>query len=251
MTQPTGRPRKPDGQKRRSKNISLSPEIIERLEIEAPRRGMSESGFVEWCLREEFKREAQTEAEKQQLVFDRHRAEVLRHLASSEAGERLVAIKTEQAVLESRLEDSAKRLSQRAHILAAAGSPITAEVEDWEAGDGKVLVRLSGLSMAPKLNDGDVIEMRHKSTARSPFMKKGLIYLIEYDGGFTVKRYNTRKATKDEIGEEWVVDGKVKILESINPNYPDIVIKGQLEWVAWLDEKEEKGLRAKSAQVDG
>lgn len=123
----------------------------------------------------------------------------------------------------------------KAHILAAAGSPISAEVTDWDGADDTVMVRISGLSMTPLLNDGDVIPMKHKRASRNPFMKKGLIYLVAYDGGYTVKRYNTRPALPEEKGEEWVEKGKVKVLESINPDYPEIIIKQPLEWVAWLD----------------
>ncbi|MEX1116797.1 MAG: hypothetical protein WEB53_16235 [Akkermansiaceae bacterium] len=54
-------------------------------------------------------------------------------------------------------------------------------------------------------------------------------------GGFTVKRYNTRPAKPDEKGEEWVERGKVKVLESENPEFPEIIIKQPGEWVAWLD----------------
>ncbi len=77
--------------------------------------------------------------------------------------------------------------------------------------------------------------MKHKRASRNPFMKKGLIYLVEYDGGYTVKRYNTRPAKADEKGEEWVERGKVKVLESLNPNFAEIVIKQPIEWVAWLE----------------
>jgi hypothetical protein len=125
----------------------------------------------------------------------------------------------------------------RSHIMAAAGPPITAEVTDWDGADDTVLVRISGLSMSPRLNDGDVVAMRHKKISRSPHMKKGLIYLVEYDGGYTVKRYNTRKPTPDEQGEEWVENGKVKTLQSLNPTFPEIIIKQPLDWIAWLDEK--------------
>jgi len=121
------------------------------------------------------------------------------------------------------------------HILAAAGSPISAEVTDWDGSNDTVLVKINGLSMSPKLNDGDVIAMKHKRISRNPFMKKCLIYLVEYDGGFTVKRYNTRPARPDEMGEEWVEKGKVKVLQSINPDFPEIIIKQPVEWVAWLD----------------
>ena len=125
--------------------------------------------------------------------------------------------------------------SAKPHIQAAAGSPTGAEVIDWDGSNDTVLVKINGLSMIPRLNDGDVVPMRHKQTSRNPYMKKGLIYLVEYDGGFAVKRYNTRPAKADERGEEWVEKGKVKVLESINPDFPEIIIKQPIEWVAWLE----------------
>jgi uncharacterized protein (DUF1778 family) len=121
------------------------------------------------------------------------------------------------------------------HLQAAAGSPILSDVTDWDGADNTVLVRINGLSMEPQLHDGEVITMRHKRASRSPWMKKGLIYLVEYDGGFTVKRYNTRRARAEEIGQDWVKDGKVKVLESLNHAFPEIIIKQPVEWVAWLD----------------
>lgn len=126
--------------------------------------------------------------------------------------------------------------TKKAHLMAAAGSPIDAEVLDWEGKNGIIDVRICGLSMAPKLNDGDVVGMRLKSEARNPYMKKGLIYLVEYDGGYTIKRYNTRKPKPEEEGEEWVENGRVKVLESLNPDHKEIIIKQPVEWFAWLDE---------------
>ena len=123
------------------------------------------------------------------------------------------------------------------HLQAAAGSPILSEVTDWDGADNTVRVRINGLSMEPQLHDGEVITMRHKRASRSPWMKKGLIYLVEYDGGYTVKRYNTRRAHAEEIGQDWTEDGKVKVLESLNPEFPEIIIKQPVEWVAWLDSK--------------
>lgn len=122
------------------------------------------------------------------------------------------------------------------HLHAAAGSPVNAEVTDWDGADDTIMVGIYGLSMDPLLADGQVVPMRLKKSARNPFMKKGLIYLVEYDGGYSVKRYNTRKATEEEKGEEWVENGKVKVLESVNPTFPEIVIKQPLDWVAWLDQ---------------
>jgi transcriptional regulator with XRE-family HTH domain len=129
------------------------------------------------------------------------------------------------------------KLPLKAHILAAAGSPLVADVIDWEGEDATILVKAVGLSMSPLISDGEIITMKLKKASRSPYMKKGLIYLIEYDGGYTIKRYNTRPATPDELAEEWSENGKVKQLESLNPDFPPIIIKQDIEWVAWLPEK--------------
>lgn len=135
------------------------------------------------------------------------------------------------------------QMPQRPHIEAAAGAPIGAEVQEWEGADDTVMVRINGLSMVPLFNDGEVIPMRHKRAARNKFMKKGLIYLVEYDGGYTVKEYNTRLATPEEIadGISYISKEddkhKVRILKSRNPEYPEIVIKTDAEWIAWFDPK--------------
>ncbi|MES2995888.1 MAG: S24 family peptidase [Verrucomicrobiota bacterium] len=134
-------------------------------------------------------------------------------------------------------EKTTPYLDQKPHLLAAAGSPLAAEVLNWEGSDNTVHVKICGLSMVPLMHDGEVIAMRHKRAARNPYMKKGLIYLVEYDGGYTVKRYNTRPAKPEEQGQEWVERGRVKVLESINPDFPEIVIKQAVEWVAWFDPK--------------
>ncbi|WP_267907076.1 S24 family peptidase [Roseibacillus ishigakijimensis] len=130
------------------------------------------------------------------------------------------------------------RPRQSAHLMAAAGSPISAEVLEEMDDSGIIRVQISGLSMEPKLHDGDIIEMRHKSKARSHFMKKGLIYLVEVEGGYAVKRYNTRKAREDEQDAEYLTPtGSVGVLESINPEFEPIDITCPVEWVAWLEEQ--------------
>lgn len=133
-------------------------------------------------------------------------------------------------------EPTPYRFTPRPNILAAAGSPIAAEIMDMDGVDDTIQVRIHGLSMEPKLHDGDVITMRHKRVSRNPWMKKGLIYLVQYDGGYTVKRYNTRPARAEEKGEEWAEGGKVKVLQALNPSFPEIIIKEPVEWVAWLEE---------------
>ncbi|MGE9268023.1 MAG: S24 family peptidase [Verrucomicrobiales bacterium] len=122
------------------------------------------------------------------------------------------------------------------HLDAAAGASIASEVIDWEGDNDTINVRANGLSMTPLINDGDVITMRLKKASRSPYMKKGLIYLVDYAGGYTIKRFNTRPPREDEQDADYLNDrGRVMILESINPDYPEIIVKDHLEWVAWLD----------------
>lgn len=127
------------------------------------------------------------------------------------------------------------KTAARPHLVAAAGSPLNGEVMDWDGREDTVLVKISGLSMTPLLNDGDVIPMKHKRASRNPFMKKGLIYLVEYDDGYTVKRYNTRPARPAEKHEDWVDNGKVKVLQSLNSDFSEIIIKQEVEWIAWYD----------------
>ena len=127
---------------------------------------------------------------------------------------------------------------KKANLMAAAGSSIDAEVLDWGMGSDTVSVQIVGDSMSPKFSDGDVIDMRHRDGARSPFMKKGLIYLVHYDGGYMVKRYNTRKARADEKDADYLTpNGTVGRLESINPGFPTLDITGPCKWDAWFDEE--------------
>jgi Peptidase S24-like len=130
--------------------------------------------------------------------------------------------------------------NRSAHLHAAAGSPILSEVQDWDGADDTVLVKINGLSMSPLFADGEVIAMKHKRASSTPYAAKGKIYLFAYEGGYTVKKYNTRKATKEEIeaGISYVspTDNKhkVRVLQSINPDFPEIVLKEEAEWFAWM-----------------
>ena len=126
---------------------------------------------------------------------------------------------------------------KKATLMAAAGSPIMADVIDWEGDDDIVCVKIVGNSMFPKFSDGEVIDFKHKRASRSPFMKKGLIYLISYNGGHMVKKYNTRKALPEEEGADFLTShGTVGQLNSINPEFAPVDITGPCEWDAWFDE---------------
>lgn len=208
-TKKSGRPKIPAHRKKVKPNISLDPQLIEDSKKKAAELSMGLSEFVSLALARLIAKESGREMPPIPL----------------KAGGNVVA------------------MPERSHLIAAAGSPLAAEVQDWEGVNDTVLVKINGLSMVPLFNDGDVLAMNHKRGARSQFMKKGLIYLVEYGGGYTVKRYNTRAATAQEI-EEGVAyvskrDGKtkVKVLQSINSEFPEIVIKDEADWIAWIDPK--------------
>lgn len=129
---------------------------------------------------------------------------------------------------------------KKAAIMAAAGTEagaIECEVGDWDMKNGIAPVRICGRSMEPVFHDEDVVTCHHKAWARSPYMKKGLIYLVHYNGGFLIKRYNTRKPKPDEAEADYLTNtGKVGVLESLNPKFPRIDITGPFEWQGWFDE---------------
>lgn len=130
---------------------------------------------------------------------------------------------------------------KKAHTMAAAGSGLEADILDWDGNAPTLNVRVGGLSMFPTLNDDDVVTFRNKKLARSPFMKKGLIYLVRYKGEQMIKEYQTRKATPEEKDAPYLTNfGTVGVLVSHNPDketYPDIDItdNDRFEWIAWLD----------------
>lgn len=133
---------------------------------------------------------------------------------------------------------------KKANILAAAGSGIEADIIDWDGSSPTLNVGVYGLSMLGSFDDGDVITMTHKSQSRSPYMKKGLVYLVEMDGKMLIKEFGTRKARPDEHDADYLNGhGMVGILKSHNPNktdFPDIDITQPIEWIAWYDPKSNK-----------
>lgn len=129
---------------------------------------------------------------------------------------------------------------------AAAGGPITGHPDTFAPtknyGPGRIAVQLYGTSMEPTFGDRSVVIMREKESLRRPVLKKGEIYVFVINGENTVKIYDTRKATDDEIQSGIAhlgLDGKPKVrtLRSINPEFPEIVLKDtdEAQWIAWLD----------------
>lgn len=144
---------------------------------------------------------------------------------------------------------SSPPLSEEFHEIpllhAAAGSPIDAHSDSFtlsrRLGPDRFGVQVHGDSMSPLIPDGKVVILREKSSLKKPLLKKGEIYLFVIKGERTLKRYNTRPATTQEIADEISYTSpnrtqKVRILESVNPAYPEIVISHEhIEWLGWLD----------------
>lgn len=119
-------------------------------------------------------------------------------------------------------------------MVAAAGPGIKAEVQDWNGADDTVAVKICGDSMSPTFEDGQVITMRHKRVSRSPYMRKGLIYLVQLDGEWMVKEYGTRRPRADEKEAEYLTNSRtLGVLKSHNKNYPPVDINAPFEWAAW------------------
>jgi phage repressor protein C with HTH and peptisase S24 domain len=128
---------------------------------------------------------------------------------------------------------------------AAAGSPATSDAETFaplrDYGPGRIACQLHGDSMAPKYPDGSTVILRERGSLKKPLLKNGEIYLFDVAGEKTLKIYQSRPATNQEIeqGITYVSksDGapKVRTLRSINPAFPEIVINGDSDWLAWLD----------------
>lgn len=93
--------------------------------------------------------------------------------------------------------------------------------------------------MSPLLDDGVICSMAPFSLSRSPFMKKGLIYLVELNGEKFIKRYDTRKPNEDEKDADYLTKhGSVGLLVSENPDYEDIIVTDpELKWEAWADKQ--------------
>jgi len=134
------------------------------------------------------------------------------------------------------LEVKPQRIAEP-NIMAAAGPGIMAELIDWNGDSDDVKVKICGESMKPLFEDGQIVVMKHKRCSRSPFLKKGLVYLVQLEGDWMVKRYFTRRPTEEEKGADYLTSsGMVGILRSENPAFDDIPIKGPFDWWAWFNQ---------------
>lgn len=128
---------------------------------------------------------------------------------------------------------------------AAAGEPFSADRDTYtptrQTGPGRFAVQLHGSSMTPRYPDGTVVILRERDSLKNPVLKKGEIYLFDIEGEKTLKIYGSRPATKTEIatGHTYTspADGKtkVRILKSLNPDFPEIRVTEEVSWLGWLD----------------
>lgn len=110
-----------------------------------------------------------------------------------------------------------------------------------DLGKGHLAMKVCGDSMEPKIKDGSTILVKKPEILNNPYMKKGLIYAVQVGNQCTLKVYNTRPATEEEIAEEaeyiYTIKGyqRVKVLESINPKYPEIILQEETKMIGWYD----------------
>ncbi|MEO0797195.1 MAG: XRE family transcriptional regulator [Verrucomicrobiota bacterium] len=129
----------------------------------------------------------------------------------------------------------------------AAGSPISGDEFEAEFkepyDDNHFALKVFGDSMEPRIANGEVLVMRKPQSLRNPHVKKGETYCFLLNGQRTLKQYNTRPATPYEIEEGKSYESprggppRVKILESLNPSYPEIVLteSDEPQMLGWLD----------------
>lgn len=122
-------------------------------------------------------------------------------------------------------------------IAVAAGSPITADdLDDLEVSKhyapGHFVALVNGESMQPTITDGAHALMLSRDHLDNPHCKKGCIYSFVVNGELTLKEFQTRLATAEEIEEGLSYtsfktgEQKVKVLHSHNPAYEDLVVTG-------------------------
>ncbi|WP_309382055.1 LexA family transcriptional regulator [Cerasicoccus frondis] len=116
----------------------------------------------------------------------------------------------------------------------AAGSPTPSDETEAQFkkdyGKDYIALEVCGDSMEPMIEDGSIVVVKQAKALKNPMPKKGLIYCFVLNDERTLKRYNTRPATQEEIEEGKSYTSprggapRVKVLESINPKYPEIVL---------------------------
>lgn len=119
----------------------------------------------------------------------------------------------------------------------AAGSPIATDAPrepipvPRDFPDGHYALRVFGQSMEPKIPDGSIIIV--KRLAEGTFPKKTSIVVYSDAYGHSLKELGYRTAREDEEANAF---GKVAVLKSLNPRFPDVqtIDSGRLEAV-WVE----------------
>ena len=126
---------------------------------------------------------------------------------------------------------------------AISGDQYTVRLEgEWE--EGYAAFKVFGDSMHPVLKDGQIIKCMtyERIQKRNPYPKKGEIYVFDLNGELNIKRYNTREASQEDLKQhpDWTYKAKsgqkrVKVLQSVNEDYEEILLNPQeeLRIAAW------------------
>ena len=219
-----GRPNTAPELQRVKQNFTLSPEAIDVLEKAARRTGLSKSALIEQAIR------LQLEAD-----------EAKRLKADS---------KLPMFTVKSIESSNVLAFPEIPLLHAAAGAPVSADHDTYapmrEIGPDRFAVQLHGDSMSPRYPSGSIVILRERESLTRKYLKKGEIYLFDINGEKTLKVYGSRVARKDEIADgvsyTSPADGKtkVRILKSLNPEFPEIRVTEDVSWLGWLDKDDNK-----------
>lgn len=234
-----GRPSTPQDRKRRKENFTLSPLALALVELEAESTGDSKSGVVEQCIRRGLEK--------------KHAGAILLKAATESLP---LVIATEQVKARGSgpvplyPPESILAFPEIPLLHAAAGSPAASDTGTYaptrDLGPGRFAVQLHGESMSPRFPDGSIVILRERDSLKKPVLKKGEIYLFNIGGDKTLKAYSSRPATEREIaiGIAYTSprDGKqkVRILKSLNHEYPEIRVSEDVAWIGWLDKADNR-----------
>ena len=130
----------------------------------------------------------------------------------------------------------------------AAGSPIDSQVDDdypvdRDYPEGYFAGTAVGESMHPTIKNGESSLFMARTLWNNPNLKKGDIYSFIVSGEKTIKRYNSRLATAQELEDqvEYIYTSSetglpsVRILQSDNPEHPEIIWRnGDIEATGWF-----------------
>lgn len=192
-----GRKKLPPGLKRVKPPITLPPKLIESAQAAADKEGKTLSDYVLKAISDQLERERSIERDSSNtLPISRPR----------------IAASPELKVFWLDLCGGVAAGSQIATDAPNEPIPVSRPYDD-----DCYALRVFGQSMEPTIPDGSVIVVHRMPDGTSPKKESIVVYSDAY--GLSLKKLAYRKAKADEEANTF---GKVAVLKSINPDFPEI-----------------------------